>query len=426
MEDRNNFDRDDLLNRAVEAVLRQPRPDVPPPDQLAELVARVRHAAEQPHPITLTERIKNMKPMTRIAVAAAVLIAFAGLISWLAPHGGTSTAFAAVAEALNAVQTATWKTEMTVKGPDGKPVTTTWKNMFLAPSHERIEIAAGSGKATGISVIDGQRDKMITLLPDIKTAYVVNFKNIPKESPMGRTFQGLRELVANAQSGKGGKVEPLGEKTIDGRRADGFHIQLGLIDVKLWANPQTLLPIRIEETTTSPEAQIVMTDFQTGVSLDPALFSIDVPAGYTVPHTAQLDFSKKPINYVADALKIAAEYNGGIFPPELRGEHGIDGIVSRGAKELKQKSPAAQMKMAAVFELSSKLGGAFGVLFALQPDNDMHYAGKDVKVGTPNRPIFWYKPTKDANYQVLYADLTVKEVAAKDVPKGPEAEGGKK
>jgi outer membrane lipoprotein-sorting protein len=420
MNDRNDFNHDDLLDRAVQAVLRGPVPDEPSPAKLAELIAQVRHAADQPQPIRLIERIKNMKPMTRITVAATVLIAFAGLMSWLAPHGGTSTAFAAVAEALNAVQSATWKTETTVKGPDGMPITTSWKNMFLAPSHERLEIAADGGKPAGATIIDGKKDKMITLLPDTKTAFVVNFKNLPKQNPMGRTFQGLRELVANAQSGKGGKVERLGEKTVDGRRAEGFHIQLGAIDVKLWADPRTLLPIRIEQTTS--ETRVVMTNFQTGMNLEPSLFSIDVPAGYTVPNTAQLDFSKKPINYVADALKIAAGYNGGVFPQELRGEHGIDGIVFRGERELKKKNPAAQMKLAAIMELSSKLGGAFGVLYSLRPENDWHYAGKDVKLGTPNRPIFWYKPKKDGDYVVLYADLSVKEVAAKDVPNAPKVD----
>lgn len=423
MKDRNDFNHDDLLDRAVDAVLREPLPDDPPPDQVAQLVARLRQAADQPYPLTLMERIKKMKPMTRIAVTAAVLVAIVGLISWLAPHGGNSLAFANFAEALNKLESATWKTETTVKGPDGKTITTTWKNMFLAPSHERMEVTAGAGKAAGINIFDGEKDKAITLLPDTKTAYVLNFKNMPKENPMGRTFQSLRQLVARAESGKAGKVEPLGEKTIAGRRASGFHFQLGTIDVKLWADPKTSLPIRIEETVKNPEARIVMTDFQTGVNLAPSLFSLDVPAGYSVPETAQLDLSKKPIQYVADALKIAAEYNDGVFPPELQGEHGIQAIVFRGARELKKKTPAAQMKMAAVLELSSKLGGALGVLFSMQPQNDMHYAGKDVKLGTSNRPIFWYRDAKvSKSYHVLYADLSVKEVPAKDVPKVPATE----
>ena len=72
-----------------------------------------------------------------------------------------------------------------------------------------------------------------------------------------------------------------------------------------------------------------------------------------------------------------------------------------------------------------KLGGAFGMLIGLRPENDWHYAGKYVKLGTPNRPIFWYRPAKEKDYQVLYADLSVKEVPPRDVPKIP-SEGGRK
>ncbi len=199
---------------------------------------------------------------------------------------------------------------------------------------------------------------------------------------------------------------------------------MGAIDVKLWADAKTSQPIRIEETMTQPEGRIVMTDFRTGVELDKSLFSVDVPKGYTVQQTAQLDVSKKPIKYLADALKMAAGFNGGVFPAELRGEHGINGIIRRGATAAVKKNPAVDMKLGT--DIGMKLGGAFGMLFSLQPENDMHYAGKDVKLGTPDRPIFWYKESKSSkDYQVLYADLSIKEVPAKDVPKVP-AEGSKK
>ena len=172
-----------------------------------------------------------------------------------------------------------------------------------------------------------------------------------------------------------------------------------------------------------------MTDFQVGVDLDESLFSLEVPAGYTVQQTAQIDLSKKPIAYLAEALKMAAEHNDGVFPPTLRGEEGIDGIMQRAAKSLGQKhgnDPAELLKLST--ELAMKLGGAFGVLFSLSPEeNDWHYAGKDVKLNTPDRPIFWYKPYKtSATYQVLYADLSVKEVPSEEVAKFPESEGGPK
>jgi outer membrane lipoprotein-sorting protein len=423
MKDRNDSNHDDLLDRAVDAVLREPAPDELPPDRVTELVAQVRRAADQRYPNTLIERIKNMRPLTRITVAAAILIAITVLISWLAPNSGTALAFAQVAEALNKLESATWKTETVVKGPDNKTVTWTATNMFLAPSHERTEFAVDGGKTTGISITNGQKDKIITLVPDAKTAVVLQLKDLPKGSPIGRTFQGLRDLVAEAQGGKAGKVERLGAKTIDGRRTEGYRLQLGAVEVKFWADAKTSLPIRVEEATTNPEMRIVMTDFRTGVDLDESLFSVDVPKGYTVRQTTQLDLSKKPIQYLADALKMAAECNHGVFPPELRGEHGIDGIIQHGAAKLAKEKPAEAMKLTA--DIAGKVGGAFGLLFSLRPENDMHYVGKDVKLGTPNRPIFWFTLGKKSNYQVLYADLSVKEVAAKDAPQTP-AEGKSK
>ncbi len=139
-----------------------------------------------------------------------------------------------------------------------------------------------------IQIVDGQTGTVICLMPGTKTAVVQNFKNLPPKSAIGGTFQSLRELVVNAQSGKAGKVERLGAKTIDGHAAEGFRIQVGVMDTKIWADPKSLLPIRVEEVSRSGtgfKVSRVMTDFQTNVDLDKSLFSLDVPPGYTVPQT---------------------------------------------------------------------------------------------------------------------------------------------
>jgi hypothetical protein len=64
-----------------------------------------------------------------------------------------------------------------------------------------------------------------------------------------------------------------------------------------------------------------------------------------------------------------------------------------------------------------------GVLFysMLQPENDAHYAGENVKSDTPDRPIFWYKPAGAEKYRVIYADLSVKELTPEEVKQLAEA-----
>ncbi len=431
MENREDFHHDDFLDRAVDAVLRDPPPDELPPDEVAQLVAAIRQAAEQPYPITLIERINHMKSITKIAVTATVLIACVGLMSWLAPGSGSALAFDNVAEALNNVRSATWKTTSVVKGPKNETRTSNGIGMFLAPSHERMEITTRGMKEIGI--FDGQKDKAIALIPASKTAIIMNFKNMTKGNPFGKTFQNVRKRVADAQSGKGGKVERLGVEVIDGRRAEGFRIRVGVTEVKIWADPKTLLPIRVEEASKPPighEVHSVMTDFQINADLDKSLFSLDVPAGYTVQKTIQIDASKKPSAIVAEALKMMAEYNDGVFPAALKGEQGIQSIMEREIAVLEKKygknSPELIKQIIKRYaDKAPKLAGFFAVVSSLPPDA-WHYAGKDVKLGTPNRPIFWFKTKKSTNYQVIYADLSVKELPVEELPKVPQAEGDAK
>jgi outer membrane lipoprotein-sorting protein len=427
MENPEDFHRDDLLGRAVEAVLRDPIPDDLPPDRIAQLKAAVRKAADQPYPYTIIERMKHMKPRTRFAVAATVLVALFGLTSWLVPGGGTSLAFADVAEALNNVQSATWKTTsvVTMKPPgaaEETTVTTEARCMFLAPSRERTETTV-AGLTVSIYIVDGRKDKAISLLPASKTALVFNTKNVPAEkSPFGRTFQGLRELVAGAQSGQAGTVVRLGATTIEGRPAEGFRIERGTMKIELWADRETQLPIRVETTIAELKTRTVMTDFQVNTAVDASLFAVDVPSDYTVQSTTEVDVSQG-WGLVAQALKMAAELNDGVFPAALSGEQGLVSVIQRGAQELalkRQGSPKETLKLS--MDVARNVAAFVGFVAAAPPDG-LHYAGKGVKVGEPNRPILWFDQKDGQRSMVFYADLTFKEVPTAQTRNFPASEG---
>lgn len=442
----------DLLECAVDAVLHDRIPGDVPPEQVAKLAAVVRQAANQPYPVTLIERIKTMRPRTRIVVAATVLIAFFGLVSWFVPGGGPAMAFADVAEAINGIHTATWKTTETIKQPQGKPRTTTGTGMFMAPANERTEqrIDKMDEAVASIQIFNGQENKIFALNPILKTAMVVDLKNLPGRRSMPPPFIGLRAMIASAKkSGKSGEMERLGIETIDGHRAELFrhrhydaHVNT-TVEIKIWADLKTSLPIRVETSVRGKfESDRVMTDFHYDVDLDAALFSTDVPEGYTVRQT-QLDFSKGPLSIVAETLGMAAKHNGGVFPAILDGEQGIDGIMQRAVLDLwkkhgiemddshedmekfqkLRKEDIEEIQKASTV-LTMKLPATMAALAAIRRHGDWHYAGKDVKLGTPDRPIFWCKFRK--NYQVIYADLSIKEVSPQDVPKVPESEGSAK
>jgi outer membrane lipoprotein-sorting protein len=363
-----------------------------------------------------------------LAAAASIAIMYVVLSN----PTGASRAFAQVAEALNSIKSATWKTTSTVvdKGPANKTVKMEAKSMFLAPSHERTETSADG--ETSISISDGQKNKTLILTPSQKSAVYIDIKNSP-EGLIGRTFLGLREMVANAQSGKVGKVDRLGAKTIDGREAEGFRFNAGAADVTIWAHPKTSLPIRVEQTSegavlSSMNVSVTMTDFQVDVPLEESLFSLDVPPGYTAKEPIQIDIPKDPFTFLKDGLKLAAEYNGGVFPPQLRGENGFDGILDRAfkaeiEKHAKDRSEAERLK--AMAEVTGKVTGVRAFLDAI-PKEYWHYAGKDVKLGTSNRPIIWVRRKSGDQCMVIYADLTIKELPAGEAPKVPESDDSSK
>ena len=57
----------------------------------------------------------------------------------------------------------------------------------------------------------------------------------------------------------------------------------------------------------------------------------------------------------------------------------------------------------------------------LPADSDCHYAGKDVKYGDANTPIFWYRPEGSKTYRVIYGDLSVRDMSIDQLP--PTAAG---
>ena len=83
----------------------------------------------------------------------------------------------------------------------------------------------------------------------------------------------------------------------------------------LWADPQTALPIRVEITTGAMmEGQMVMNNFRYDVDLDPSLFSLEPPPGYSVQ-------TMNPAMPVEDdllrLLRLVAEHNKGVFPAAI-------------------------------------------------------------------------------------------------------------
>jgi outer membrane lipoprotein-sorting protein len=421
----------------------------------AETVAHVTEGIRKADviPLIVLKRTQTMKRIAKFAVAATILVALGILVSWMTIGGGsTSIAFAQVAAALDNLRTATYDCTMEMKGPmDGKTQTTNMKCFFLAPSRERIEMsmstASAKDKGSGIMILDHQAMKGITLAPEQKLATTIDLSKIKKPAGPSNPFEMVRQLVREGSSSPAEKVESLGKKEIDGRVAIGFRTHSNMADQAFWADPQTARLVRVEVEFPGGSGHGVMNNFRYDMELDPSLFSLEPPAGYTVNN---MEAAMPVEDDLINILRLIAEHNDGTFPAAIgmsskEFQQAIQAAsISETQKLLKEPETAKLLRdlqaqygkdkdgfmkawMKAQMPFTQKLTQKHmqGMMFynLLSSQNDSHYVGGGVKLGTPDRPIFWYKPTGADKYRVIYADLSVKEAAPaeiKDFPKAPE------
>ena len=136
----------------------------------AKTIAHATEAAPEADVVSPTIAMKrtiNMQRIARFAVAATILAALGIFVSWtIIGSGATNIAFAAVADALDKIHSATFDITTEIEGQEKTSGST--KGFFLAPSHQRIEttVKTEKGSHSMITIMDGQATKGITLLPE--------------------------------------------------------------------------------------------------------------------------------------------------------------------------------------------------------------------------------------------------------------------
>jgi outer membrane lipoprotein-sorting protein len=352
-------------------------------------------------------------PVTKLAIAAAVILAVVVGIYGL---GGSEPAFADVVKPMLAAQTATY----TAVAHMGQGRTSRGQVQFKEPGFVRQMVEFGSGPFSQfIEITNPVEGKRLVLMPAQKTALVVDLKNAKPQSDQSREFQQFREAIQRAQAGADGSIESLGRSQIGGRDVIGYRFTEGIQCITIWADARSLLPIQIEKTVRddTESLSMVMSDIQFDVPLDPSLFSTAMPEGYAA-QSMQQDESTAAERDLVELLQFWSESTGGHFPPALDRTlfEEMDQILrAKGVRPDKSKG-LADPAVKAFLGATLKAERAHNFVQALPKEADWHYAGKDVIFGDGAKPIFWYRPPGSATYRVIYADLSVRDVALEKLP----------
>lgn len=403
----------DLLERAVSALRDANVPDGPPPEVVEQTLARLGAGVES-KPTRNHRRIIPMRLRTMLAVAAAVVIVF-GSVSFWGLHSRESMAFGDVLKNVLSVHTVQFKGTHTVQVPGLGTRTATSETIIVEPGRMRQTVLPGEGMPGGMVMIwDYSQGRCLSLDPANKRATVLEMANMPPERKAENLLDQFRQFDEKAGT-------PIGEKEIAGRRTQGFKVGTPPIEMLIWADTETRLPVEIEMTMRSgmlPPTNMIMTDFVWDQPVDESLVSLTPPEGYE-SQTFQMNLGPATEEDVIEGLKIAAELNDGKFPTRLD----LDSVwkeLAKQVKSLNENDPAQRKEgEARIVQVTTAVGRAWMFINVPKNGDDFHYAGKGVQSGQAGTPILWYRPKDSETYRVIDADLTVRDVAPADLPSVP-------
>jgi len=159
---------------------------------------------------------------------------------------------------------------------------------------------------------------------------------------------------------------------------------------------------------------MILSDFQFDVELGDELFSLEPPADYTALGTElQADATTMTEADLIAFLRLWSSWTvDHIFPPTINGPE-LGRLAIRMAAEGKFVGPVApgydgNQQYQIMYRGMAFMGGL--------PMDTWRYAGQNVVFGDPEKAIFWYQPAGSPTYRVIYADLSVADVAAEEIP----------
>jgi len=251
---------------------------------------------------------------------------------------------------------------------------------------------------------------MLQLFPDNKQAILIDLKILPDETPENY-LASIRDVIRELQDDPDVSMEQLPDSVIDGRNAVGFRAKTAHGDITIWADPETLLPIRLE--LLDNNTSTVCTDFQFDIDLDPSLFRMDIPAGYSTA-SGQLNYDDSVEKEVLEGLRIWAQIlEDNQFPEDLT----TATYQKMPGLKKKLQNGTLKLSMQEQLDMGLKMNRFYQFVMSLRPVQDWHYVGASVPFGDANKPVCWYKPIDSQTYRVVYGDLSVKDVREEDLPK---------
>lgn len=259
------------------------------PDVVARVMCEVRDPGRRRQPGTLTDRFRRwmMRPVARYATGLTALAALILVVAvcFRPTDLGNGLAYGEVQKAVRQVKTVIldWHHPKTPHRDYRE---------FHSRDTNRVRFEYPNGF---VRISDGKEGKVLALNPQSKTAVLMHGSR--GDSSLGELMDDLLHMEQEA-------TRPLGERRIDGRKLVGFELKPAEYqppDTRrtVWVDPQTRLPMRAECIPLDPEnprtaSLHAIVSLRFDEPLEPELFSLTPPSGYTLSETAPLEMPTPP------------------------------------------------------------------------------------------------------------------------------------
>ena len=366
-------------------------------DSAVSAFNRSNKTARQSDSVSLWRIIMQNKKV-QFAAAAVIIIAVMSAIYFSGGSlDGSSIAWADVIEPILIAKTASMDI---VIGSDDKQVVI---HDEIMGSLIRRTVPQAAHAST---IIDLENMKIMVIDPDKKTVVYVDIKGLDE---VKNYLDMLKTVVNRLQDNPHLEVENQGIRDVDGSEYVVFVAKVADETITVYVDPESVMPVSIVHET--PNMKIAARNIRFDVELDKSLFSQEVPNGYKVQESG-IDFKENSEASFIESLRIMAEYIGdGQFPDSIA----LEDIVKI-APKFQEGLDKAQLSEEEQMDIGVKFGQGLVFIRYFKGQGQWHYAGKGVKLGDAESPIFWYQPQNSETFRVIYGDLSVKNVSPDQLP----------
>jgi hypothetical protein len=360
-------------------------------------------------------RVSGWGLVLRYATPAIAFVLIIFIAYLFMPGGDSSRAYAGVVKQFRDARSITYTITSRVETISRGIITVKQEYIFKEPHYFR------STDMVGNYVIQNMGEqKSLTVLPAKKMYIETDYYDAPYKE-----FQGT-SLIDQFRSLPKRADEVLREREMDGHNVRGFRVPWGIYSRTLWVDTETGELVRMEEELlNAPGMPTVMENFRFNIEYDDSFFSLEPPPGFT-PVKVAYDQSPAGEQDLINALDFFTSHHmDALFPETLNTNkltvylEDINNMKSGKLRGPYKEGMTEAEKQKIAIEISTMLSRGFSFAMSLEPKN-WHYAGKGVKRGAADTPVFWYKPDGSETYRVIYADLTVREEDLSIIPDGQE------